>query len=101
MYGALQHRGFAQARKKMVADSHTLVSMLTPKTDHFGLLLIGSDIPKVQLIAQRIKATGKVACRGIAAGVWVRKYGEVIGVATTAILAGDHVHVHNIRSVRT
>ncbi len=66
-----------------------------------ALLLIGSDIPKVQLIAQRIKATGKVACRDIAAGVWVRKYGEVIGVATTATLASDHVHVHNIRSVRT
>jgi hypothetical protein len=56
--------------------------------------------PKL-LIAQRIKATGKVACRGIAAGVWVRTYGEVIGVATTAILAGDHIHVHNTRSVRT
>ncbi|NBY26658.1 MAG: hypothetical protein EB007_08490 [Betaproteobacteria bacterium] len=56
--------------------------------------------PKL-LIAQRIKATGKLACRDIAAGAWVRTYGEVIGVATTAILAGDHVHVHNIRSVRT
>lgn len=73
----------------------------TPTAIAGALLLIGSDIPKVQLIAQRIKATGKVACRDIAAGAWVRKYGEVIGVATTAILASDHVHVHNIRSVRT
>ena len=56
-----------------------------------GTLLIRQDIPFCH----------KVACRDIAAGVWVRKYGEVIGVATKAILAGDHVHVHNIRSVRT
>jgi hypothetical protein len=76
-------------------------SVRKPTAIAAALLLIGSDIPKVQLIAQRMKATGKVACRGIAAGVRVRTYGEVIGVANTAILAGDHVHVHNIRSVRT
>ena len=28
----------------------------------------------------------------------IKKYGEVIGVATSDILRGNHVHVHNIKS---
>jgi altronate hydrolase len=38
----------------------------------------------------------KVALVDIDAGEQVRKYGEVIGVATEAIPAGSHVHVHNL-----
>lgn len=39
----------------------------------------------------------KVALRPIAAGTAVVKYGVAIGIATAAIAAGDHVHVHNCR----
>jgi altronate dehydratase len=42
----------------------------------------------------------KFALRDIAAGADVRKYGEVIGFATTAIARGTHVHVQNLRSRR-
>jgi altronate hydrolase len=38
----------------------------------------------------------KVAVRDVAAGTPVRKYGQVIGVATAPIAAGDHVHTHNL-----
>ncbi|HEX3139145.1 MAG TPA: UxaA family hydrolase, partial [Rhizobacter sp.] len=38
----------------------------------------------------------KVALRAIAPGEVVRKYGQVIGLATQAIAAGEHVHVHNL-----
>ncbi|MBD8079403.1 UxaA family hydrolase [Cellulosimicrobium arenosum] len=38
----------------------------------------------------------KVALHDVAAGEPVRKYGQVIGLATTAVRAGDHVHVHNL-----
>jgi altronate hydrolase len=38
----------------------------------------------------------KVATQLIPAGAIVRKYGQVIGVATTDIAPGAHVHVHNI-----
>lgn len=38
----------------------------------------------------------KVALRPIAEGEVVRKYGQVIGLATQAIAAGEHVHVHNL-----
>ncbi len=44
-------------------------------------------------------ATGhKVALRAIAAGAPVRKYGFPFGIATKAIPAGAHVHVHNVKS---
>lgn len=38
----------------------------------------------------------KLALRAIAPGEPVLKYGQVIGVATTAVAAGAHVHLHNL-----
>ncbi|MCU4186884.1 altronate dehydratase family protein [Acidiferrimicrobium sp. IK] len=46
----------------------------------------GSDVP----------AGHKIAVRAVAAGGPVRKYGQRIGVATSPIAAGDHVHTHNL-----
>jgi altronate dehydratase len=40
----------------------------------------------------------KIALRPIAAGEKVIKFGVPIGSATVPIEAGDHVHVHNIKS---
>ncbi|WP_112322060.1 UxaA family hydrolase [Oceanibium sediminis] len=42
----------------------------------------------------------KIALSALAPGDEVVKYGVVIGVATDAIPAGGHVHVHNIASNR-
>ena len=42
----------------------------------------------------------KLALEPIAKGQPVFKYGEVIGLATTDIAPGDHVHVHNVESQR-
>ena len=42
----------------------------------------------------------KIALRKIRSNAKVLKYGEVIGTATQEILAGCHVHVHNIKSTR-
>lgn len=44
------------------------------------------DIPKYH----------KVAVRIVGHGADVRKYGEVIGYATSDILIGNHVHTHNL-----
>ena len=38
----------------------------------------------------------KIAVRDIAAGQPVRRYNQVIGVATQPIAAGQHVHTHNL-----
>jgi altronate hydrolase len=43
-----------------------------------------------------IPAAHKIACRDVAQGAPVRRYGQIIGFATQPIRAGDHVHVHNV-----
>ncbi len=45
-----------------------------------------------------IPFTHKVAIRPIASGENIIKYGSPIGSAIADIQAGEHVHVHNIRS---
>jgi len=52
-------------------------------------------------LPKRLTLGHKVAARPIAAGETVLKYGAPIGIATEAIPAGAHVHVHNIRSAYT
>lgn len=42
----------------------------------------------------------KLARRPIGAGEDVTKYAETIGIASAPIAAGEHVHVHNVRSAR-
>lgn len=52
----------------------------------------GLDAP----VRDDIPAGHKVARRDIAEGAIVRKYGQVIGRASTDIPAGSHVHTHNL-----
>jgi altronate dehydratase small subunit len=42
----------------------------------------------------------KIAIEEIAVGQQVTKYGEEIGLATAVISVGQHVHIHNIESIR-
>lgn len=46
--------------------------------------------------AERIPAGHKLAARDIAEGRPVKRYDQIIGFATRAIRAGEHVHVHNL-----
>lgn len=49
------------------------------------------------VIARQLIPRGhKIALRPIASGAELRKFGQVIGVATQPIAAGDHVHLHNL-----
>ncbi len=48
---------------------------------------------------QDVRFLHKIALRSIAPGERIYKYGAVIGEATHPIAAGEHVHVHNIRSL--
>ncbi|NCV88592.1 MAG: altronate dehydratase [Betaproteobacteria bacterium] len=47
-------------------------------------------------LAQAITPGHKIASRSIAAGEPVRRYNQIIGFARQAILAGEHVHSHNL-----
>jgi altronate dehydratase small subunit len=51
-------------------------------------------------VRQDVPFGHKICIADIAAGAPVLKYGEVIGVATQAIVRGEHAHVHNFDSAR-
>lgn len=50
------------------------------------------------ILATPLRLGHKLACRAIAEGEAILKYGFPIGYATAAIHPGDHVHLHNVRS---
>jgi altronate hydrolase len=57
----------------------------------------GKKIPEEDLICQEgIPEGHKVATEPIAKGETIRKYGQIIGVASRDIKAGEHVHTHNM-----
>jgi altronate hydrolase len=47
-------------------------------------------------VRQRIQSGHKFALHALEQGASVRRYGSIIGVATSPIEAGDHVHSHNL-----
>ena len=51
-------------------------------------------------ISDHIPFAHKFAISNIADGGIVIKYGHHIGAATTEIKAGQHVHVHNVKTLR-
>ncbi len=57
------------------------------------------SLPEIRA-RQPIPFGHKVAIRPIAKGEHVIKYGASIGIATADIAIGEHVHVHNLASVR-
>jgi len=60
----------------------------------------GSVVAHMKAIAD-IPRFHKIASQSIGAGSPVRKYGEIIGIATADIHVGGYVHVHNIESAWT
>jgi altronate hydrolase len=58
-------------------------------------LLPGAPVGDNVLATQRIPAGHKVAVRAITHGEAIRRYGQIIGFASSAITPGQHVHVQN------
>jgi altronate hydrolase len=57
----------------------------------------GEAVPEEGLEARASIPLGhKIATRPIEPGEPVRKFGQIIGFASSAIAPGDHVHVHNL-----
>jgi altronate dehydratase small subunit len=52
------------------------------------------------VLAEAVPFGHKVALDRMAAGDPVRKYGEVVGTATTDVEPGEWVHTHNCESAR-
>ena len=64
-----------------------------------GVVLEDNSVVKVAAV-QKVPLGHKIALKAIDAGATVVKYGIPIGVARAAIEPGEHVHVHNVKSVR-
>ena len=68
--------------------------------DNIGVALAdlepASALPGGAAALEQIKRGHKVALAAIAPGAPVYRYGQMIGVATAPILAGGHVHSHNL-----
>lgn len=75
----------------------TALEDIAPDTDI--IVKVGGREMPVHVIS-RIPFGHKLALVDIGRGQQVVKYGEVIGVATRDIKAGEHVHVHNLESCR-
>ena len=58
---------------------------------------LGSPVPGEEAVTRSTVPAGhKIATHPIAIGERVRKYDQIIGVASDTIKAGDHVHTHNL-----
>ena len=57
-----------------------------------GEVVPGLDLPLLQAVPRG----HKIAAKAIAMGENVLRYGQIIGVATQGIQAGDHIHTHNL-----
>jgi Altronate dehydratase len=90
----MKHRAIVMTEKDNVA---TAVEALPSGTQIE--LQLGKSHTKVAIRGD-IGFGHKFAICDIAKGTKVIKYGEPIGVAEKEIKAGEHVHVHNIGSIR-
>lgn len=59
------------------------------------MLLPGVEVADGVTTVDRIPAGHKVAIKPIAEGEAIRRYGQIIGFATTPISPGQHIHTHN------
>ena len=90
-YGILMHKAdddVGVAVMDLAAGSE--ISAATLEGQSVGSIIVTQDIPLGH----------KVAMRDMAPEVQVIEYGQAIGRATQAIARGEHVHVHNIRTMR-
>jgi altronate dehydratase len=59
------------------------------------------EIDGVEIFTRQMIPFGhKFAVADVPMGGHVIKYGEIIGLVTQPILVGDHVHLHNLQSLR-
>jgi (2R)-sulfolactate sulfo-lyase subunit alpha len=90
-YGILMHEAgddVGVAVVDLVAGSE--VGAATLEGQSAGSIIVTQDIPLGH----------KIAVHDLAPGQRVIEYGRAIGCAIQAIACGDHVHVHNIRTLR-
>jgi altronate hydrolase len=76
-------------------DQVAIAKMELPAGLHLAVAF-GSEPPALVAVEQGIPAGHKVALGRVARGEPVRRYGQIIGLATQTIEPGEHVHTHNL-----
>lgn len=88
-------------KKAIVMDPKDNVATLLTDVDKDDVVQVGTGEKVTEIrIQERIQFGHKFAMGKISKGQDVLKYGEVIGQATQDISEGNHVHVHNVESLR-
>jgi (2R)-sulfolactate sulfo-lyase subunit alpha len=64
-----------------------------------AVTLEGIEVKKVKLVSD-VPLGHKVAMSDLAQDKHIIEYGREIGYAAAPIKAGEHVHIHNIKSLR-
>lgn len=84
----------------VIHSSDDVAVLLQPVSPGETVVATGA-VASLELRSDRALPVGhKIALRPLPAGSAVRKYGEVIGRLTSAVAPGEHVHVHNLVSLR-
>lgn len=81
-------------------EADNIAIALSEIEENNTILVKAGKVEKKLHMKNRIEFGHKFAVTDIQKGEDIKKYGEVIGVATESIQAGEHVHVHNIESKR-
>jgi altronate hydrolase len=94
---------FLQRDQKMAVEGLAGVAVHLSPRDQIAVaarnLALGSEVNyegSTLTLAQAVPMGHKFALRDIRQGEAVYKYGQIIGFASQPILAGTHVHVHNL-----
>ena len=68
--------------------------------DDIGVVTLeGKDVKQIKLVSD-VPLGHKVAMQNLPLNKHIIEYGREIGYASAPIAAGEHVHVHNIKSLR-
>jgi len=91
----------SEMKKAIAMDSKDNVATLLTDVDANDAVqvMLGDKTAEAE-VKERIRFGHKFAVKPITKGQHVVKYGEVIGQAVRDIGEGQHVHVHNVESLR-
>lgn len=82
-------------------DNNDNIAILVDEVKAGMKVLVKADNTSITVISRDAIGKGhKIALKDIKKGEKIIKYGEPIGIATKNIQTGDHVHVHNVESIR-
>lgn len=103
MTSATDNAVMQQARSADALVLHAddnVATALRPLAAGVMVRVIGAGLDRQVALREAVPLCHKFALVDMAVGEVVRKYGEAIGTAREAVVAGTHVHVHNLESRR-